>query len=72
MIKNSPANAEDVRDETLIPGSGRSSGGGSDNLLQSSCLENPMDTGTWQFIDHGVAKSWTLLSMHTSFFEQRK
>ena len=45
MIKNSPANAEDVRDETLIPGSGRSSGGGSDNLLQSSCLENPMDTG---------------------------
>ena len=72
MIKNLPANAEDVRDETLIPGSGRSSGGGSDNLLQSSCLENPMDTGAWQFIVHRVGKSWTLLSMHTSFFEQRK
>ena len=72
MIKNPPANAEDVRDETLIPGSVRSSGGGNGNLLQSSCLENPMDTGAWQFIVHGVAKSWTLLSMHTSFFEQRK
>ena len=72
MIKNPPANAEDVRDETLIPGSGRSSGGGNGNLLQSSCLENAMDTGAWQFIVHGVAKSWMLLRMHTSFFEQRK
>ena len=29
---------------------------------QYSCLENPMDRGPWQAIDHGVAKSWTQLS----------
>ena len=43
MIKNPPANAEDVRDETLIPGSGRSSGGGNGNPLQYSCMKNPTD-----------------------------
>ena len=45
VVKNSPANAEDVRDMGLIPGSGRSPGGGRGNPLQSSCLENPMDKG---------------------------
>ena len=43
MVKNLPANAGDVRDVGLIPGSGRSPGGGNDNPLQYSCLENPMD-----------------------------
>ena len=47
MVKNLPANAEDVRDTGLIPGSGRFSGGGPGNPLQCSCLENPMDRGTW-------------------------
>ena len=42
-VKNSPANA---RDADLIPGSGRSPGGGKD-VLQYSCLENPMDRGVW-------------------------
>ena len=37
-----PANAGDLGS---IPGSGRSSGGGNGNLLQYSCLENPMDRG---------------------------
>ena len=41
VIKNSPANAEDVRDGVLIPGSGRYSGEGHGNLLHYSCLENP-------------------------------
>ena len=27
--------------------------------LQCSCLENPMDGGTWWAAVHGVAKSWT-------------
>ena len=31
----------------LIPGSGRSPGGGRDNPLQYSCLENPVDRGAW-------------------------
>ena len=35
-------------DPALIPGSGRSPGEGNGNLLQYSCLENPMDRGAWQ------------------------
>ena len=46
-VRNPPANEGDVRDMGLIPGSGRSPGGGHDNLLQYSCLENPMDRGAW-------------------------
>ena len=53
MVKNLPANAGDMG---LIPGSGRSHGGGDDNLLQYSCLENPMDRGAWRATVHGVAK----------------
>ena len=41
MVKNLPANAGDIRDKGSIPGSGRSPGGGLDNPLQYSCLENP-------------------------------
>ena len=41
VIKNMPANAGDVRDVDLIPGSGRSPGRGHGNLFQYSCLENP-------------------------------
>ena len=43
VVKNSPANAGDVRDMNFIPGSGRSPGGGHGNPFQYSCLENPMD-----------------------------
>ena len=42
-----------------IPGSGRSPGGGHDNPLQYSCLENPMDRGAWWVTVHRVAKSQT-------------
>ena len=42
VVENPPANAGDIRDAGLIPRSGRS-GGGHSNLLQYSCLENPMD-----------------------------
>ena len=47
QVKNLPANAEDVRDAGLIPGVGRSPGGGNGNLLQCSCLGNTMDRGAW-------------------------
>ena len=47
MVKNLPADAGDARDESLIPGSGRSPGEGNGNPLQYSCLENPMDRGAW-------------------------
>ena len=45
VVKNLPANAGDVRDMGSIPGLGRCPGGGHDNPLQYSYLENPMDTG---------------------------
>ena len=41
----------------LIPGSGRSLGGGSGSPLQYSCLGNPMGRGAWWAAVHGVAKS---------------
>ena len=47
VVKNPPANAGDIRDVGSIPGLGRFPGGGHDNLLQYSCLENPMDRGAW-------------------------
>ena len=48
MVKNPPANTGDVRDTGLVPGLGRSPGGGHGHPLQYSCLENPMDRGAWQ------------------------
>ena len=47
-VKNLPAIPGDLRDMNSIPGSGRSPGEGHDNQLQFSCLEAPMDRGTWQ------------------------
>ena len=54
VVKNSPANAGDLRDMNLIPGSGRSPGGGVATLPQYSCLENPMDWGAWWTTVHGL------------------
>ena len=46
-------------DSGLIPGSGKSPEGGNANPLQYSCLENPMDRGTWWDTVPGVTKSQT-------------
>ena len=46
----------------LIPGLGRSPGGGHDNPLKYSCLENSMDRGAWRAIVHGVTQSQAPLS----------
>ena len=59
LVKNLPTNAGDLRDASLIPGSGRSPGGGHGNPLHYSCLENPMDRGAWWGTVHAVAKSDT-------------
>ena len=72
VVKNLSANAGNVRDVSLIPGSGRSPGEGHGNPLQYSCLENPLDRGAWQATVHRVAKSWTRLkqlSMKASFYQ---
>ena len=61
VVKNLPANAQDLRDAGSIPGSGRSPGEGNGkplqygNPLQSSCLENPRDSGAWWAAIYGVA-----------------
>ena len=65
MVKNPPANAGDLRDTGLIPGSGRSPGGGHGNPLQYSCLENLMDRGAQWATVHGVTQSLTRLSSRT-------
>ena len=57
VVKNLPANAGDVRDTGLIPGLGRSPGGGHGNPLQYSCLENPMDRWAWRVTGHRVSQS---------------
>ena len=56
--KNLPAHAEDVRDASLISGSGRSPGGGRGIPLQCSCLENPVDRGAWRAAPHRAAHGW--------------
>ena len=53
VVKNPPANAGDMG---LIPGSGRSPGGGNGNSLQYSYLENSTDRGAWWATVHGGHK----------------
>ena len=54
VVKNPLTNAGD---SGSIPGLGRSSGGGNDNPLQYSCLENSMDRGTWRATVHEATES---------------
>jgi len=63
-----PANAGDIRDTGLIPGSGRSPGGGHGNPLQYSCPENSTDRGIWWTTVHRVAKSQTRLKRLGTFY----
>ena len=53
VVKKLPANEGDAKDTDLIPGLGKSPGGGHSNSLQYSCLENPMDRGAWQLQSMG-------------------
>ena len=66
MVKNPLTRAENIRDVGSVPGSGRSPGEGNHNLLQYSCLENPMDRGAWWGTVYEVAESDTTqqLSIH--------
>ena len=71
--KNLHANARDIGNMDLIPGSGRSPGGRNGNPLQYSCLESPMDRGAWQVTVHGITESDTSeqLSTHTHTHGQK-
>ena len=57
----STCNAGARGDSGLIPGLGRSPGGGRGNPLQYPCLENPIDRRACWAIVHKVTKSWTQL-----------
>ena len=56
MVKNLPANEDDVKDSGSTSGSGNSPGKGNGNPLQYSCLENPMEREDWRTTVHGVTK----------------
>ena len=60
--------AYDAGDPSLIPGWGRSPGGGHGTPLQDSFLGNPMDGGAWWAAVHGVAEGQTRLSDFASTF----
>ena len=53
IVKSLPAIQET---QGSIPGSGRSPEEGNGNLLQYSCLGNPMGGEAWQATVHGIAK----------------
>ena len=55
----------DVRDVGSIPGSGSFLGGEYGNPLQLSCLENPINRGTWQTAVHKVAQSQSMKRLST-------
>ena len=71
MVKNLPANAVDTGNSGFIPGSGRPCVVGNGNLLQHSCLENPMDRGAWQTTVKELNVT-ERLSMHTSAYTSAK
>ena len=56
VVKNPPA---DAKDAGLIPGLGRSPGGGNGNPLQDPCLKNPMNREAWKAMVHRLTKSQT-------------
>ena len=62
MVKKKKKSTCNAGDTGLMPGLGRSPGGGNGNPFQYSCLENSMDRGAWKAVVHGVAKSQTQLS----------
>ena len=59
VVKNSLANAGDIREAGSIPGLGRSPAGGNGNLFQYSSLENSMDRGAWWATVHRVTQNRT-------------
>ena len=74
-VKNPPANAGEVRDMDSFPGSLRSPRGGNGNLLQYSCLENPMVRGAWVLKSCPWLNEWappppiSMVGAIRSFFE---
>ena len=71
VIKNSPANAGDIRDPDSVSGLGRSHGGGHGNPPKYSCLENPMDREAWWATVLGVTSGWTQLKQLNTYAQSK-
>ena len=73
MVKNLPADERAGGDEGLIPGLGKSPGGGNGNPLQYSCMENFMDRGSWWATVHGGHKESDMTELtHTHSSNNQK
>ena len=75
VVKNPPANTGNVTRCGFNPWVGKIPGGGHVNLLQKSCLENPMDRGAWWAVFQRVTKSWARLkrlSTHTLVYTEEE
>ena len=69
VVNNLPANAGDIRDLTLIPGSRRPPAVGNGKPLQYSCLESHMNReASWATV-HGVTKNWTQLKQVSQYLK---
>ena len=65
LVKNPPADTGNIRDTSLIPGPGRSSGEGYGNSHQYACLENPYGQRSLVGYSPGVTHDWSdLAGMH--------
>ena len=72
MVKNQSANAGDIREAGLIPGSGRSSEVGHGNPFQYSCLENSLDRGALRATVHRVGHDGSdLAHMHEQLYANK-
>ena len=74
VVKNPSAKAGDITDPGLIPGLGRSPGGGNGNPLQYSYPGTPTDRGVWWATVHGVERGqhdWSNLACRRTRGRQR-
>ena len=67
--KESTCKAGDTGDSGLVPGSGRFPGENG-NLLQYSCLKNPIDRRAWWATVQRVTKSWTWQWLDTNAYSE--
>ena len=67
VVKNTVANAGDIRDAGMTPGSGRSPAGVHGNPLRYSCVEDPMHRGAWWIMVHRASKNQTQLSIKSCY-----
>ena len=68
LVIHLPIQGTDVRDASLIPGSGSFPGGGNGNQIQYSCLEDPWHREAWQVTVHVVTVLFLLIILFGTHF----